>query len=265
MSSILPIPKFDENTHFHEILPSNKALEARWISETMNPNKRLGIVSAGHEGIELAKIDPDVFVFMSSKTPTKIIDKTREYTQNVYRMGKNYPECYHDAEVTINNRGGDMINVSAGMVGKHVANKEIVEEALRNVDPEYIFVPSSNLGLCVGILEGLKEQEIKGVTVVACILPDNLTISPRFNTTFNHKPFYTGVTSMGFNVPALNRDYKLYNNFVIKTIRSPEFCYYKYSPYYPKLDAMNFLSMEVSTKFNKDVEKLVIVTGENLL
>ncbi len=265
MKSILPEPEFDDNTYFYEILPSHKALEAQWISENMNPNKKLGIVSTGHDGIELAKLDSDVFVFVSHETPTPILDKTKEYTQNVYRMGKNYPECYRNAEINMGNRT-DMINVSAGKVAKHVANREIVEDALRNIEPDYIFIPSSNMNLTLGILEGLKEEEINGVTVVACVLPDHLNLSPRFNTNYKHKPFFTGITSMGHDAPSLHRGYKLHNNVIIKTVQSPDYCFAKYKDYYPTLGAMNYLSMEISRKFNnEDDEKLILITGENLL
>ena len=70
---------------------------------------------------------------------------------------------------------------------------------------------------------------------------------------------------MGHDAPGLNRNYKLHGNFVSKTVASPDFCFSKYSQYYPDLDGMNFITMEISTKFNPKSKKLIVLSGENLL
>ena len=264
MNSILPAPSFDDNTFFHELVPSRIALESQWIIDNVNPNKLLGIVSMGHEGVELAKLDSDIHVFMPTETPAKIYDKTKKVANNVSRVGRNYPECYDIAEGIIRNFE-NMLNVSTGMVKKHLAHKLILEKPIREFDPDYIFIPDSNLDLCVGILEGLKESGREDITVVACILPDHYSISPRFNKTYRHKPFFASMSFMGHESPGLNRDYRLFKNVAIKTVVSPDYCYTKYASHYPNLDAMNFLPMELSTKFNTESRKLVITTGESLL
>ncbi|MCK4665894.1 hypothetical protein KAU33_04050 [Candidatus Dependentiae bacterium] len=264
MSSILPKPIFDDNTCFYKISPSHKALEAQWIVDTVNPNKILSIVSSGHDGIELAKLDDDTRIYLPTVTPRKIVEKSKEVSKNVIRVGKNYPECYRMLEGIIRNNE-NMINVSSGMVEKHLAHKRALEKLTRKFNPDYIFVPDSNMDLSVGILEGLKENEMSDITVVASILPDHFTLSPRFNTKYKHKLFFTGITFAGHDAPGLNRDYKLHGNFVSKTVASPDFCFSKYSQYYPNLDAMNFLNMEISTKFNVDSKKLVVITGDTLL
>ena len=264
MNSILPTPRFDDNTFFHEIVPSHKALESQWIIDNVNPNKLLGIVSMGHEGIELTKLESDTHVFMPTETPSKIYEKTKNITKNISRVGRNYPECYDIADGIIRNHE-NMLNVSTGMLKKHLAHKSILEKPIREFDPDYIFIPDSNLDLCVGILEGLKENDREDITVITCILPDHFRISSRFNKKYRHKPFFTGMSFMGYESPGLNLDYKLYNNLLIKTVVSPDYCYTKYASYYPDLDAMNFLPMELSTKFNPKSRKLIISTGENLL
>lgn len=264
MNSILPTPAFSDKTEFHEVLPSHKALESQYIIDTVNPNKILGIASSGHDGIELAKLDHDTHVYLPTGTPRGILEKTKQVTENVIRVGKNYPDCYRMAEGIIRNRR-NMINVSSGMVNKHSAYKRMLNATLREFKPDYIFVPDSNMDLSVGILEGLKENEMDDITVVSCVLPDNFNLSPRFNTIYKHKPFFTGMTFLGHDAPGLNRNYKLFNNFVTKTVTSPDFVYNKYASFYPHLDAMNFLPMEISTKFNPNSRKLVILTGENLL
>ena len=264
MNSILPRPKFDDNTFFHEIVPNHKALESQWIIDNVNPNMLLGIVSMGHEGIELTKLESDTHVFMPTETPSKIYEKTKNITNNVSRVGRNYPECYDIAEGIIRNHE-NMLNVSTGMLKKHLAHKRILDKPILEFEPDYIFIPDSNFDLCVGILEGLKENDREDITVIACILPDHYNISPRFNKKYRHKPFFTGMSFMGFDAPGLNRNYKLYGNLAVKTVVSPDYCYTKYAHQYPNLDAMNFLPMELSTKFNPESRKLVITTGENLL
>lgn len=264
MNSILPAPSFDDNTFFHELVPSRMSLESQWIIDNVNPNKLLGIVSMGHEGIELAKLDSDTHIFMPTETPSKIYDKTKKVSNNVSRVGRNYPECYDIAEGVIRNHE-NMLNVSTGMVKKHLAHKLILEKPIREFDPDYIFIPDSNLDLCVGVLEGLKENSREDITVVACILPDHYSISPRFNKTYRHKPFFSSMSFMGHDSPGLNRDFRLFNNVAIKTVVSPDYCYTKYASHYPNLDAMNFIPMEISTKFNPESRKLVITTGESLL
>lgn len=264
MNSILPTPSFDINTNFHKILPSHTALESQFIIDTVNPNKILGIVSSGHDGIELAKLDDDTHVYLPIGTPRKIVEKTKKVSKNVIRMGKNYPECYRIAEGIIRNND-NMINVSAGMIKKHNAYRRLLKIPLREFEPDYILVADSNMDLSVGILESLEENEMNDITVVACVLPDHYTLSSKFNTKYRHKPFFTGITFMGHDAPGLNRDYKLYDNFVAKTVKSPDYCYSKYSPHYPDLDAMNFLTMEIASKLNPESKKLVILTGENLL
>lgn len=264
MSSILPEPIFDSNTEFHELVPSHKAIESQYIIDTVNPNKILGIVSSGHDGIELAKLDSDTHVYLPTGTPRKIIEKTKNVTKNVIRVGKNYPDCYRISEGIIRNKE-NMINVSAGLIEKHNAFRRILKVPLREFEFDYIFVPDSNMNLSVGILESLEENGMNDITVVACVLPDHYNISSRFNNVYRHKPFFTGITFVGHDAPGLDRDYKLYNNFVAKTVTSPDYCYSKYSPRYPDLDAMNYLSMEVASKFNPKSKKLVLLSGENLL
>lgn len=264
MNSIIPTPVFDDNTHLHTLKPSHKAIEAEYIYETVNPNKRLGIVSMGHDGIEMAKIDSDIQVYMPTETPKKIYEKTKKLTNNVTRVGKNYPDCYETAEGIIRNNE-DMLNISTGMINKHIAYEGLLDSKIQSFDPDYIFIADSNMDFTVGILESLEKSEINGITVVACILPDHFNLSPRFNKIYRHKHFFTGMSFMGFASPGLNRSYKLYNNIALKTVVSPEYCHSKYSPAYPNLDPMNFLPMEVSTKFNTESRKLVILSGENLL
>lgn len=264
MNSILPKPSFDDNTFFHELVPSHKAIESQWIIDNVNPNKLLGIVSVGHDGIELAKLDSDIRVFMPTETPKKIYEKTKSIASKISRVGRNYPECYEIAEGVIRNED-NMINVSTGMLDKHLAHKRILEKSIHEFEPDYIFVPDSNMDLTVGILEGLKENGRDDITVVACVLPDHYSISPRFNKTYRHKPFFSSMSFMGHNSPGLNRDFKLFKNIAIKTVVSPDYCFSKYTSHYPEWDAINFLPMEISTKFNIESRKLVITTGENLL
>ena len=83
MSSILPKPIFDENTCFHKISPSHKALEAQWIIDTVNPNKILSIVSSGHDGIELAKLDDDTHIYLPTVTPRKIVEKSKKSRKEI--------------------------------------------------------------------------------------------------------------------------------------------------------------------------------------
>lgn len=264
MNSILPRPKFDNNTFFHELVPSRAALESQWIVDNVNPNKLLGIVSMGHEGIELAKLESDTHVFMPTETPAKIYEKNKNVATNISRVGRNYPECYDIAEGIIRNFE-NMLNVSTGMIKKHLAHKEILDKPIRNFEPDYIFVADSNMDISVGILEGLKESGNDDITVVSCVLPDHFNISSRFNKKYRHKPFFSSMSFMGHESPGLNRDHKLYNNLLIKTVTSPDFCFSKYAYYYPDWDAINYLTMEISTKFNVESRKLVVLSGENLL
>ena len=265
MSSLIPNPTFDLKTEFKTMIPSHKTLEAYWILDFVNPNKTLGIVSTGHEGIELGKLESDIIVYMPKETPEKIVDKTRNVTNKVTLVGKNYPECYLAAVDIIDSDSDKMLNVSAGMLTKHIAHKTVMEILLREYTPDYVFLADSNMDFTVGLLESLNENERGDITVVSCVLPDNFTLSPRFNTVYDHKPFFTGFSFLGHDNPGLNARYRLYNNLVTKTVTSPDYCFAKYNPHYPDIDPMNYLPMEISTKFNKDSKKLILLTGDSLL
>ena len=239
--------------------------ETYWLSMYANiGGKVLGTVSIGHRGISLARYIIHSHVFVPKNTPFGIVDKITKYTNNIHFFGNNYTECYLLAAEYMTIHG--IVNVSQGQLPRYFGDVVIANKALQGRVPKCIFVPTCNFDLVMGIAEGMKTRG-HNIDVIACVLPDH-PLSPRYNTEYNHTPYYTGIKYSDYKMGAgFNDSYKAFDNIKIATIKNPDHCYRRYHNLYPYMDAMCYVAMEVSEGYTVELneKKLVVLHGGNLI
>ena len=261
MTPITP-PTFHNTSFRHEyannISGSHKDNETYWLLNNIISTKPFGVVSTGNAAISLAKLVKNSHIFVPERTPQSKLTEINKYTNDIYLFGKNYAECYTLADDYMHQN--DIINVTAGKVNRYLGNFAIVDDILRSPAPDFLFTPASNLDLATSLAKRFHERNTP-TSVIACVLPDHPK-SPRFFSKYDHDPYSSCITFDKYNIPALNKNYRLQSNLAIATVKNPDYVLRKYSPIFPNLDPVTYIAMEVAEKFNSNGSKLILLTGE---
>lgn len=259
MTPITP-PTFHNTTFRHEyannISGSHKDNETYWLLNNIITTKPFGVVSTGNAAISLSKLVKDCHIFLPENTPKSKISALS--TPNIHILGNSYAECYTLADDYMHQN--DIINVTAGKVDRYLGNFAIVDDILRSPAPDFLFTPASNLDLATSLAKRFHERN-SPTTVIACVLPDHPK-SPRFFSKYDHAPYSSCITFDKYNIPALNKNYRLQSNLAIATVKNPDYVLRKYSHIFPNLDPVTYIAMEVAEKFKTTGSKLILLTGE---
>ena len=259
MTPLTP-PTFHNTTFRHEyannISGSHKDNETYWLLNNIITTKPFGVVSTGNAAISLAKLVKGCHIFLPENTPQSKISALS--ASKLHILGSTYAECYTLADDYMHQN--DIINVTAGKVDRYLGNFAIVDDILRSPAPDFLFTPASNLDLATSLAKRFHERN-SPTTVIACVLPDHPK-SPRFFSKYDHTPYSSCITFDKYNIPALNKNYRLQSNLAIATIKTPDYVLRKYSPIFPNLDPVTYIAMEVAEKFKTTGSKLILLTGE---
>ena len=240
---------------------SHKDRETLYLIEKFGWSKRYIIVSSGNAGISLAYwMREKAVVLVPEITPKEKIEVIQSLGAEVIVKGRYYYESYMLDEKIARNKG--LINISPGFVDRWRGDIPISYE-LKNLKPEYIFVPSANHALALGIAHGFQEMKMKGLiektpTVISCVLPNHPFVEFTKDIEEKYKKIFNSIYTFGGKGENLRREFL---NFPFTKVESTlkldealELCK-KYSQFDPAVSLAIHLS-----KQHKGL-KVVIATG----
>lgn len=225
--------------------------------------KKYIVASSGNAGISLAYwMRENAVVLVPEITPKERIEAIQTFGAQVIVKGKYFYDSYKLVSEIAQER--DFINISPGFVERWRGDAAISYE-LKELKPEYIFVPAADLVLGYGIAYGFQEMLDKDSiqkppTIVACVLPNHPLIrlckdedmSEYFEQVFNS--IYT-YGEEGENIEKRFLDFPFTKVKSTTELNST----LQLSKKYPNYDPAVLLAMFISRKYNG--EKVVIVTG----
>jgi len=242
---------------------SHKDRETFHFIEKFGWEKKYIVASSGNAGISLAYwMREKAVVLVPGVTPKERIEAIQKFGAQVMVKGKYFYDSYKLVNEIAQKRG--FINISPGFVKRWRGDIAISYE-LKELKPEYIFVPAADLVLGYGIVYGFQEMLDKGLiqkppTIVACVLPNHPLVrlckdedmGEHFEQVFNS--IYT-YGEEGENIE------KRFLDFPFTKVKSTTKLnlILQLSKKYPNYDSAVLLAMFISRKYN--AKKVVIVTG----
>jgi len=240
---------------------SHKDRETLHLIEKFGWDKRYIIVSSGNAGISLAYwMREKAVVLVPEITPKEKIEVIQSLGAEVIVKGRYYYESYMLVEKIARKKG--LINISPGFVDRWRGDIPISYE-LKNLKPDYIFVPSANHTLALGIAHGFQEMKMKGLiektpTVISCVLPNHPFVEFTKDIEEKYKKIFNSIYTFGGKGKNLRREFL---NFPFTKVESTlnldealELCK-KYSQFDPAVSLAIHLSKQYKGL------KVVIATG----
>jgi len=240
---------------------SHKDRETIHLIEKFGWDKRYIIVSSGNAGISLAYwMREKAVVLVPEITPKEKIEVIQSLGAEVIVKGRYYYESYMLVEKIARKKG--LINISPGFVDRWRGDIPISYE-LKNLKPDYIFVPSANHTLALGIAHGFQEMKMKGLiektpTVISCVLPNHPFVEFTKDIEEKYKKIFNSIYTFGGKGKNLRREFL---NFPFTKVESTlnldevlELCK-KYSQFDPAVSLAIYLSEQYKGL------KVVIATG----
>jgi hypothetical protein len=155
---------------------SHKDRETFYFINKFGWEKKYIVASSGNAGISLAYwMREKAVVLVPEVTPKKRIEAIHKFGAQVIVKGKYFYDSYKLVSETAQKQG--LANISPGFVERWRGDAAISYE-LKELKPEYIFVPAADLVLAYGIAYGFQEMLEEGLiqkppTIVACVLPNH--------------------------------------------------------------------------------------------
>jgi len=240
---------------------SHKDRETIYLINKFGWDKRYIIISSGNAGISLAYwMHEKATVIVPEITPKEKIKPIQEFGAEIIVKGKYYHESYRLVEEIARRRG--LINVSPGFVDRWQGDIPISYE-LKHLKPDYVFVPSANHTLALGIAYGFQEMKDNGLidkipTVVSCVLPNHPFIELTDDIDEKYKKTFNSIYTFGEDGKNLRKEFLDYAftkvDSTLKLEKVLEIC-----GEYPKFDPAVSLAIYLSRKYNG--VKVVIATG----
>jgi len=242
---------------------SHKDRETFYFINKFGWEKKYIVASSGNAGISLAYwMREKAVVLVPEVTPKKRIEAIHKFGAQVIVKGKYFYDSYKLVSETAQKQG--LTNISPGFVERWRGDAAISYE-LKELKPEYIFVPAADLVLAYGIAYGFQEMLEEGLiqkppTIVACVLPNHPLIrlckdedvSGYFEQVFNS--IYT-YGEEGKNIE------KRFLDFSFTTVESTTKLnsVLRLGEKYPDYDPAVLIAMFISKR--RKGKKVVIVTG----
>lgn len=240
---------------------SHKDRETLHLIEKFGWDKHYIIASSGNAGISLAYwMREKAVVLVPEITPKEKIEAIQSLGAEVIVKGRYYYESYMLVEKIARNKG--LINISPCFVDRWRGDIPISYE-LKDLKPDYIFVPSANHTLALGIAHGFQEMKMKGLiektpTVISCVLPNHPFVEFTKDIEEKYKKIFNSIYTFGGKGKNLRREFL---NFPFTKVESTlnldealELCK-KYSQFDPAVSLAIYLSKQYKGL------KVVIATG----
>jgi len=240
---------------------SHKDRETLYLIDKYGWDKNYIVISSGNAGISLAYwMREKATVLVPEITPKEKIQLIQKFGAKVIIKGKYYNESYRLIEEIA--RRERLINVSPGFVNRWRGDIQISYE-LRHLKPDYIFVPSANHTLALGIAYGVQEMKNKGIideppTVISCVLPSHPFIGLIDDIDERYKETFNSIYTFGQSMGNLRKEFLNYPFTTVESTQELEEAI-NLCREYPKFDPAVSLAIYLSKKY--DGIKVVIVTG----
>lgn len=240
---------------------SHKDRETIHLINHFGWNKEYIVASTGNAGISLAYwMRNKAYILVPEITPKEKIEAIKKYRANVIVKGRYYHDCYELVDKIAEER--KFINISPGYQERWRGDVAISYE-LKEIKPDYVFVPSANHTLACGIAYGFRELLDKGSIeapplIISCVLPSHpfvhLTddIDERYKQVFSSIYTYSG---QGKNIRNEFLDFPF-----AKAESTVKLCsVLELEEKYPNYDSAVLLAMFISKRY--DGKKVIIATG----
>ena len=189
---------------------SHKDRETVYLIDKFGWDKCYIIVSIGNAGISLAYwMREKAVVLVPEITPKEKIEVIQSLGAEVIVKGRYYYESYMLVEKIARNKG--LINISPGFVDRWRGDMPISYE-LKDLKPDYIFVPSANHTLALGIAHGFQEMKMKGLiektpTIISCVLPKHPFVEFTKDIEEKYKKIFNSIYKFGGKGKNLRREF----------------------------------------------------------
>jgi len=242
---------------------SHKDRETFYFIKEFGWEKNYIVASSGNAGISLAYwMREKAVVLVPEVTPKKKIEAIQKFGAQVIVKGKYFYDSYKSVNEIAKKRG--FINISPGFVERWRGDVAITYE-LKELKPEYIFIPSADLALAYGIAYGFQEMLDKSLiekppTIVACVLPNHPLVKickdedideyykQAFNSIYTHGEEGKNIEKGFLDFPFTEVESTTELNSVLQLGEK-----------YPNYDPAVLIAMFISRRYKG--KKVVIVTG----
>ncbi|MHA1687093.1 MAG: PLP-dependent lyase/thiolase [Candidatus Heimdallarchaeaceae archaeon] len=240
---------------------SHKDRETLYLVDHYGWDKHYIIASTGNAGISLAYwMKSKAHVLVPEITSKEKIKLIKHYGASVIVKGQYYHDCYKLVDKIANEN--NFINVSPGYQERWRGDIAISGE-LKEIKPDYVFIPSANHTLAYGIAYGFKELADKGLIetppmIISCVLPSHpfaclaRDIDEKYKRVFSSIYTYSG---QGKNIRREFLDFSFTKSESTVKLNSV----LKLAKKYPNYDPAVLLAMFISKKYTG--KKIIIVTG----
>jgi len=240
---------------------SHKDRETLYLIDKFGWDKKYIIISSGNAGISLAYwMRENAAVLLPEITPKEKIELIRSFGAKVIVKGKYYYESYMLVEEIAKKEG--LINISPGFVDRWRGDISISHE-LAYLKPDYVFVPSANHTLALGIAYGFQKIKDRGLiekapTVISCVLPNHPFVKLTSDIEEKYKKIFNSIYTFGGKGKNLRKEFLEFSfTKVESTLKLDEVL--KLCEEYPKFDPAVLLAMHISKQYGGT--KVVIATG----
>ena len=244
---------------------SHKDRETVYLTDKFGREKGYVVASSGNAGLSLAYwMREKAVVLVPEVTPNERIEAIKEFGAEVIVEGRYFHDSYKLTNEMALKRG--FVNVSPGFVERWKGDVAISYE-LKELKPEYVFVPSADLILAYGIAIGFQEMTHKNLIekppeVIACVLPNHPLIRLCEDEAISeyYKNVFSSIYTHGEEGKNLE---KRFQNFPFTKVESTTELnsVMQLGKKYPKYDPAVLIAMFISKRYNG--KKAVIVTGVN--
>ncbi len=240
---------------------SHKDRETLYLLDKFGWDKRYIIISSGNAGISLACwMKEKAVVLVPEITPKEKIENIKRFGAKVIIKGKYYYESYMLVDKIAKNQG--LINISPGFVDRWRGDIAISYE-LKNLKPDYVFVPSANHTLALGVAYGFHEIKSKGLIdkvpmIISCVLPNHPFIKLTEEIEEKYKKIFNSIYTFGGDGKSIRKEFLKFPFVRIDSTLSlkevTDLCK-KYSKFDPAVS----LALYISKKY--EGAKVVVATG----
>jgi len=241
---------------------SHKDRETFYLINKLGREKYV-VASSGNAGISLAYwMREKAVVLVPEVTPKEKIEAIKKFGAEVMVKGKYFYDSYTLVNEIAQELG--LVNISPGFVERWRGDIPISYE-LKELRPEYVFVPSADLTLAYGIAYGFQEMVNVGFiekppTVVSCVLPNHplIKLCKDEDIDEHYKHVFNSIYTHGEEGENIERGFL---DFPFTKVESTTKLnsVLQLSKKYPNYDPAVLIAMFISRKYNG--KKVVIVTG----
>ena len=242
---------------------SHKDRETFYFINKFGREKRYVIASSGSAGISLAYwMKEKAVVLVPEVTPKEKIEAIKKFGAKVIVKGKYFYDSYKLVSEIAQKRG--LINISPGFVERWRGDVAISYE-LKELKPEYVFIPSADLTLAYGIAYGFQEMVNEGLieklpAAISCVLPNHplIKLCEDEDIGESYKHVFNSIYTHGEEGKNIEKGFLDFSFTKVESTTDLD-SVLRLGKKYPKYDPAVLIAMFISRRYNG--RKVVIVTG----